>query len=145
MLLSEIDRNKGIKLILRIIDNIVNNPSQTQKYGNLNLQKIKSKLKTCQPALELLFLSGFTKTPNNERLIWRNTNDNIMRLRHINLKLSSMTNNPSSISNTTSNNVNGNYEVNKMKSLLFQQIADIKNRMTSVKRNVLYVFISNIV
>ena len=133
---SEDDRIKGIKLILKIITNIINHPSQTQKYSNLNSNRIKQKLTKCQPALKLLWLCGFEKSDNNKRLIWTNTNNNMLILRHTKIKLSSMSNTHSSISNINPDNKTislrsdmqkqtRDYQYNKynrIKSLLTQQI-----------------------
>ena len=87
----ESNRNNGIKLILKIFQNIANNPSQTHKYGNLSVKKITDKLSNCQPALKLLLLSGFETKQNNKRLLWTNTNENISTLKHIQNTLKSMT------------------------------------------------------
>lgn len=63
-----------------MLKNIVNNPSQTQKFGNLNYDKINKKLLSCKPALQLLFISEFKKSVsdnNQTRLIWNNTTENM--------------------------------------------------------------------
>ena len=77
----------------KIYQNISNNPSQTQKYGDLHYEKINKKLSKCKPAMELLFLSGFEKSNNNKRLIWRNTQNNMTILKHIHNKLISISDN----------------------------------------------------
>ena len=86
----ESERNKGIKLLLKILSKIINNPTQTQKYGDLNLQKISQKVSNCQPIIKLLLLSGFEKSQNNKRLTWSNTNNNMIALKHIHTKLSEL-------------------------------------------------------
>ena len=77
-----------------------NNPGQREKYGNLKFEKINQKLSSCKPALDLLFLSGFKTSENNQRLIWANTNDNIIMIQKIQNELQSNTtadNNTSSV------------------------------------------------
>ena len=83
VLQRESERNKALKLLSKIYGNIINNPTQTSKYGNLNLAKINEKLSTCKPALKLLYLSGFEKSKDNTRLIWKNANDNMNILHFI--------------------------------------------------------------
>ena len=75
-------REKGIKLVSQICDNIINNPSQTEKFGKLNFDEINKKLTSCKPALDLLFIAGFNKLSidNKTRLLWTNTNDNLTNL-----------------------------------------------------------------
>ena len=75
--LRETERNKGTKLVIKIFQNIINNPSQTQKYGNLHAEKIHQRLKTCEPAYALLFIAGFKYSANKSRLIWSNNNNNV--------------------------------------------------------------------
>ena len=99
----ESDRNKGIQLLLKICNNIANNPTQIGKYGDLHFEKINKKLSKCKPAMDLLFLSGFTKSNNSKRLVWTNTQNNIMILEHIQNALKSINdNNNDTISATTS-------------------------------------------
>ena len=61
---SEI-RNKAIKLFTKILTNIINNPSETEKYGDLNYDKIAKKFQQCPVMIQLCILSGF-KIVNNE-------------------------------------------------------------------------------
>ena len=75
---------------MKIFQNIINNPTQTQKYGDLNLNKITRKLSNCQPALKLLILSGFKENENNQRLLWSNTTENMTTMKHIHHTLKSM-------------------------------------------------------
>ena len=73
-------------MTLKIFENILNNPLQIEKYGNLNFDKILIKLSNCKPALKLLFIVGFVKeraANNNTRLIWNNTKGNIEILSRI--------------------------------------------------------------
>ena len=84
------NRYKGIKLVLKIFDNIINNPSQLQKYGDLNAQKICSKLSECKPAFNLLLIAGFKKSNNKGRLKWTNTDENIKALHSVHDALQSM-------------------------------------------------------
>ena len=87
---SASERNKGIKLVLKICRNIINNPSQTEKYGDLHLRKINNKLDKCKPALNLLYIAGFKKSNNNTRLRWINTNNNMKSLINIYQTLQSL-------------------------------------------------------
>ena len=88
--IREHDGVKGVKLLLKICSNIINNPTQTQKYGHLNLQKIGQKLSKCEPALKLLMFVGFEISENKTRLIWINTENNAMLLTHVKQTLSSI-------------------------------------------------------
>ena len=89
----ESDRNKAIKLLSKICQNLINNPTQTQKYGHLNFDKINKKLSKCKPAMDLLYLSGFIKSNNNRRFIWQNTQNNMTMLKHIQNALKSINTN----------------------------------------------------
>ena len=86
-------------MLLKISTNIINNPTQTNKYGDLHLQKITQKLSKCNPIVDLLFMSGFQKSENNKRLIWINTANNMNILKHVHNTLSTMI-------NPTTNNAN---------------------------------------
>ena len=82
----KLQRDKGIKLVLKIFTNILNNPSEIEKYGNLNFDKINKKLSMCQPALQLLSIAGFNEycdDTRSRRLIWRNTTANMREMRNI--------------------------------------------------------------
>eukprot|EP01084_Bolivina_argentea_P114578 203947_1 len=68
--ISEAEGEKGIKLVSKILFNIINNPSQIEKYGNLNFERIKKKLNCCPPALRILFCVGFEESNNGNRLVW---------------------------------------------------------------------------
>ena len=59
---------------MKIFNDIINNPSQISRYGNLNFDTINKQLSMCQPALQL-FIAGFNVEIHNDksRLIWRNT------------------------------------------------------------------------
>ena len=89
------DRDKAIKLLLKIFENIIKNSTQLNKYGHLNFKKISQKLSKCEPALDLLILSGFQK--KGKRLIWTNTDGNIMLLSYIQNDLRSMINDTANI------------------------------------------------
>ena len=84
------DRNKTIKLLLKIVENLINRPTEIHKYGDLSYKKIKQKLSKCKPGLDLLYLSGFQKSGNDKRLIWKNTNNNVKMLKHIQHELKSI-------------------------------------------------------
>ena len=72
-------------MVLKIFNNIINNPSKISKYGNLKFDKISKKLSMCQPALQLLFIAGFNVEDYNDksRLIWRNTEENMNEMINI--------------------------------------------------------------
>ena len=79
----ECERNKGIKLLKKVLGKIINNPTQIHKYGDLHFEKISKKLSKCKPGLNVLYLAGFKKSQNNTRLLWMNTNNNMTILKHI--------------------------------------------------------------
>ena len=114
----ESERIKGIKLLLKIFGNIINNPSQTQKYGNLHSNKIMNKLTKCKPGLRLLLLSGFEATENNKRLIWMNTNNNMLKLKNIQNTLKSMIDTKSitinNMPNKTKSQTNNEHDITQL-------------------------------
>ena len=67
---STIHRDKAIKILKKILSNLINNPSELNKYGNLNLQTIYQKLKKCKTAISLLYHLGFENVDNDTRLKW---------------------------------------------------------------------------
>ena len=77
-------------MLLKIYTNIINNPTKTQKYGDLSIKKIGKKLSKCDPALKLLLLVGFEMSENKTRLIWQNTENNLGVLTLVRDTLSSM-------------------------------------------------------
>ena len=107
----ETDRIKGIKLILKIYTKIINNPTQTQKYGDISLKKISQKLADCQPLFKLLLISGFELSEKKTRLIWRNTNDNMTMLKHIKNTLSAMIDITQTSQANTTNATNNNTHI----------------------------------
>ena len=100
----KLDRNKAIKLLLKIYKNIMNNPTEMKKYGDLHSGKINKKLSKCKPAFDLLLLSGFRKANNDTRLIWTSNNNdsNVMLLKHIQNQLKSI------LDDDNSNNIDSN-------------------------------------
>eukprot|EP01084_Bolivina_argentea_P169004 292997_1 len=68
--IPECERENGIKLLSKLLLNIVNNPSQTEKYGTLNFGTILEKFENCQPALDLLFYVGFKISTDGTQLQW---------------------------------------------------------------------------
>ena len=84
------ERNKAATLLLKISEKIMNNPSMTAKYGNLNSSKIHNKLSKCKPALDLLFIVGFKRSNDNARLIWTKTKSNFELIANLNDSLKSM-------------------------------------------------------
>ena len=88
--------------MLKICENIINNLSQIERYGNLHAhaRKINEKLNKCKPALNLLYIAGFEKSNNNTQLIWMNTNNNIQSLINIHQTLQSIMNTETTTSDT---------------------------------------------
>ena len=85
-------RIKAITLLLKIFSNIINHPTKLEKYGDLHAKKINQKLSECGPAGELLSFSGFTLSNDETRLMWTQTDENLMIIKHIYNTLSSMIN-----------------------------------------------------
>ena len=79
------ERQKLIKLVAKICEKIISNPSQTSKYGNLNWKRINNKISHSKIALELLFVAGFhiEIIDGKKRLIWNNTHENMKRIQSI--------------------------------------------------------------
>ena len=100
LFVRESERNKGIKLVLKIFGNIQNNPSQIEKYGDLHARKINDKLNKCKPALNLLYIAGFKKSNDSTRLIWTNNNNNMESLKYIHQTLQSIMNTETITSNS---------------------------------------------
>eukprot|EP01084_Bolivina_argentea_P030762 56945_1 len=80
--LPESQRNKGTRLLCKIFTNLLDNLTESEKYGNLNLRKIRGKLIKCKPAFQLLLAVGFKQSTNGERLIWQYNNDSLMLLKN---------------------------------------------------------------
>ena len=106
MNLRDDDRNKAVKLLIKILSKIINNPTQTQKYGNLHTKKMMEKFAKCNPAGDLLLLSGFEFSNDKKRLIWKNTTNNMMKLKYIHTTLSTMID--SSLTTNTSPSIGHN-------------------------------------
>ena len=76
-----------IKLLLKIINNIIENPSNT-KYQNLNYNKIESKFIKCPCCMDILFYCGFYKSSNGQRLLFRSkTLNKLIQTKDLLLKL----------------------------------------------------------
>ena len=75
---------------MKIFSNIIKNPNQVGKYGNLNAKIMKKKLSLCDPAGDLLLFSGFELSNDNTRLIWKSTDQNMMIMKYIYNTLASM-------------------------------------------------------
>ena len=84
---------------MKIFKNIIENPTQTQKYGDLHFGKIGKKFAKCKPALDLLLLCGFKKSNDGKRLIWTDSDNNngISLLNHVQHELKSMIGNDENI------------------------------------------------
>ena len=57
------------KLLLRIFNNIINNPNK-QKYKNLDFNIISKKFSKCPSCINILRCAGFYKSKNGHRLIF---------------------------------------------------------------------------
>lgn len=70
---------------MKIFDNIMSNPSKLKKYGTINLKRIGHLLSNCDPALQLLFIVGFTikNLEDQERLVWNNTSSNMQIMKDV--------------------------------------------------------------
>ena len=83
------NKNKGIKLLTKIFNNILKNPNES-KYSDLNHQKIRNKFDNCLPAYHLLFTAGFKDTAPyhiDSRLQLPNTETAIQILSNVNNQL----------------------------------------------------------
>ena len=101
-MLRDEHRNNAIGLLMKIFTKIINNPTQTQKYGNLHSLKMMQKFAKCKPAGDLLLLSGFTPSNDKKRLIWTYNTNNMMKLQYIHATLSTMIDSSSSMKTTNS-------------------------------------------
>ena len=72
-------RNKAVKVLLKIFENILHHSTEIDKHGNLNLVKMEKKFEQCQCAMDLLVAVGFEKSKDGTRFIWV-YNDEHMRL-----------------------------------------------------------------
>eukprot|EP01084_Bolivina_argentea_P240230 403650_1 len=79
-----VERNKCIKSLLKILENIASNPNEP-KYRDLKCNRVQERFNKCTPCFALLFCAGFTKSIaiNKERLIWIENNDNFTALKRI--------------------------------------------------------------
>ena len=66
----------------------MNNPTQLEKYGNLNLLKINQRFANCIPAGILLAICGFDRA-HDVRYIWKNTQNNKLIVQYIHDRLTS--------------------------------------------------------
>ncbi len=78
-------RNKGIKLLLKVLNNIISHPDD-DKYRNLNFNKIQTLLVDsldCDKCLVLLFSVGFKHSENRLKLNIKDCDiDTLKRLYH---------------------------------------------------------------
>eukprot|EP01084_Bolivina_argentea_P299109 515564_1 len=106
--LPEKQRTKGIKLMLKIFNNITNDPTNI-KYHKLNFMKISNKFKESPVFMQLLTASGFSKSIDGKRLLFDMNNLYYLKLAHHALIHSTSQNKKShdtshQISHTTNNN-----------------------------------------
>eukprot|EP01084_Bolivina_argentea_P083345 150901_1 len=78
--IQESDRNDGIKLLSKIFTKLLNNLSESKKYGDLNCKKIRQKFDKCKPAFSLLCSAGFKESNDGKRIIWKYTDGTIKAL-----------------------------------------------------------------
>eukprot|EP01084_Bolivina_argentea_P149946 261865_1 len=82
---SKLDQKRnGIKLVLRIFENIVENPNEI-KYRNLNANRVFKKLQQCNELRQLLLESGFKTSNDGKRLIFDTTKT--ININHLKNKL----------------------------------------------------------
>ena len=86
--------------------NIIKHQQELNKYGELNYIKIRKKLSACPPAINLLFLVGFTKSKQETRLQWIHTNTNLQILTKVYKTLIAILNNNNNNNNDDENNHN---------------------------------------
>ena len=79
---DESDREKAITLLQKIFAKILIDPSNP-KFRDLDFAKIKKKLDRCQPAIILLFDTGFTVSEDGDRLQWELSEINISKIRSV--------------------------------------------------------------
>eukprot|EP01084_Bolivina_argentea_P314750 545194_1 len=72
---------KQLQLLFKILSNIIDNPSQIEKYGNLRFKTISEKFKDFQSVLSLLFEVGFNQSQDGKRLKWTYSPDNFKLLK----------------------------------------------------------------
>eukprot|EP01084_Bolivina_argentea_P184104 317596_1 len=82
----ELIQQKSIKVLKKICDNILADPSQS-KYHDLNLGKIRQKLDN--HCMTLLYQIGFKKSKDGLRLKWECNDTNFNLLLHLNQRLQS--------------------------------------------------------
>eukprot|EP01084_Bolivina_argentea_P096800 174020_1 len=80
--IESIERDKAIKLLTKIFNNILSYPSE-QKYGDLNFKRICIKFEKCTPAINILNHVGFKQSNDKKRLKWINNNDNLNVLKNV--------------------------------------------------------------
>ena len=90
------DRAKYVKLLLKIFNNIINNPSN-EKYRNLNFNAINKKINSNKLCLNILNHCGFYKSPDGNRLLF--DSKNINKLKRIKLLLLQSQNNNNNTNN----------------------------------------------
>eukprot|EP01084_Bolivina_argentea_P090702 163378_1 len=93
--IPSVERNKGVKLLFKILENIVSHLNET-KYQDLKYNKIQSKFIKCKPCIDLLFCVGFEQSMNKKRLIWKCNHGNLHALKHVinTMKLNFITTDP---------------------------------------------------
>ena len=80
--IDSVERDKAIKLLRKILNNILNNPSNT-KYADLNFRRICIKFEQCQPAFYLFYEAGFKQSRDGKRLQIA-LNDNVDSINKVN-------------------------------------------------------------
>lgn len=78
---------KAINSLLKIFQNILINPSEIEKFGNLNSAKIQKKFAECQPAMQLLKRIGFKESEDGSRLVWESSDETLRQLNAVHYEL----------------------------------------------------------
>eukprot|EP01084_Bolivina_argentea_P130910 231100_1 len=107
--ISKIEREKAVKLLCKILNNLLTNLSEIDKYGDLNRDTMQLKFSKCTPALDLLFIAGFEISNDTTRLKWKHKN-NFVKLKLLSnvyeaLNEQHYLNNPEKLSSNNNNKI----------------------------------------
>eukprot|EP01084_Bolivina_argentea_P200250 342453_1 len=106
---------KGIKLLLKIYNNIASNPSQS-KHHRLNCNKLQSKLNNWQPFFCLLICTGFKQSIDAQTLQWEQTETNLNLITNLTKYLHSTTEQGDTVVRTTNNEITSNKRQQRFES-----------------------------
>eukprot|EP01083_Nonionella_stella_P001437 4130_1 len=94
---------KEVKILIIVFDKILQHPNE-DKYQNLSLRRISTKLNNCTMCINVLYAAGFSKRDNDKRLLF--DMKNVDALQSMYDYLSKITNEQSQAIAKTSNNFN---------------------------------------